>query len=160
MGLFSALFGGTNGYKEATKLWDKYYVKAANEYRNQANQGINNTGYQQALAAERNMLKDSLNTIRATSAVTGASPAAEAIAREQNAQAIADATARMGANITADRNQAMQGYLNAAKEATAAKSNAAVQQAAAETQAGANLIGSIGSMASGMIGGAGIFGKK
>lgn len=158
MGLFSSLFGIT-GYEEAKKAWDRYADKAKSVYGSIGNQGINNTAYQQALAAERDMLKDNLNTIRATSAITGATPAAEAIAREQAMKTIADSTARMGANITADRNQAMQGYLQAARDVTAAKSNAAIQQAAAETQAGAQLIGSIGNMASGMLGNAGLFKK-
>ena len=145
MGLFSAIFGAT-GHKDAERYWNDFYAKAEREYRNMANQGINNTGYQQALAAERNMLKDNLNTIRATSAITGATPAAQAIAREQNMQAIADTTAKMGANITADRNQAMQQYLAAAKDAARGKSAAATGQAQAETQAGAGLIGGIGSL--------------
>lgn len=150
MGLFSSLFGGS-GYADAEKAWDRYYAKADTEYRNMANQGINNTGYQQALAAERNLLNENLKQIRATSAITGASPAAEAIAREQAQQAIAESTARMGANITADRNQAMQGYLQAARDQAAGKANAAVQQAQAETQAGVGLIGSVAGMGSSLL---------
>ena len=145
MGLFSAIFGAT-GHRDAEKYWNRYYATAETEYRNMANQGINNTAYQQALAAEKNMLKDNLDTIRATSAVTGATPAAEAIAREQNMQAIADSTAKMGANITQDRNTAMQGYLQAARDAASGKAAAATGQAQAETQAGAGLIGGIGSL--------------
>ena len=150
MGLFSSLFGGS-GYADAEKAWNKYYAIAEREYKNMANQGINNTAYQQALAAEKNMLNDSLKTIRATSAITGASPAAEAMAREQNTRAIADATARMGANITADRNQAMQGYLQAARDQAAGKANAAIGAAQAETQAGVGLIGSVASMGSSLL---------
>lgn len=158
MGFFSALFGGS-GYADAEKAWNKYYATAEREYKNMANQGINNTAYQQALAAEKNMLNDNLKAIRAQSALTGASPAAEAMAREQNTQAIADATARMGANLTADRNNAMQGYLNAARDAAAGKANNAIQAAQAETQAGAGLISSIGSMGAGLLGNAGLFKK-
>ena len=152
MGFFTSLFGSNTGYKDAQREWDKYYAKADAEYRNIANQGINNTAYQQALAAERNMLKENLDTIRATSAITGASPAAEAIAREQAMRAISDSTAKMGANITADRNNAMASYLQAAKDAAAGKADAAVKQAQAETQAGAQLIGSVGGMAGKLIG--------
>lgn len=154
MGLFSALFGST-GYEDAKREWNKYEGAAKAKYGSMANQGINNTAYQQALAAERDLLKDNLNTIKATSAVTGATPAAEAIAREQAMKTIADSTAKMGANITADKNQAMANYLQTVKDATAAKANAAIQQAAAETQAGAQLIGSIGGMAGKMLGGLG-----
>lgn len=147
MGFFSSLFGLT-GYKDAEKAWNKYYAKAETEYRNMANQGINNSAYQQALAAERNLLQDNLNTIRATSAITGATPAAEAIAREQAMRVISDSTARMGANITADRNQAMQGYLEAARSAAAGKASAATGQAQAETQAGTGLIGGVAGLVS------------
>lgn len=159
MGLFSSLFGGSSGFKDAQKEWDKYLAEAKPEYKNIANQGISNTGYQQALAAEKKMLQDNLNTIRATSAITGASPAAEAIARQQAMDAISDSTARMGANITADRNQAMQGYIQAARDAAKGKADAAVQQAQAETQAGAQLIGAIGGMGSSLLGNAGLFKK-
>lgn len=159
MGLFSSLFGGS-GYSDAEKAWNRYYAKADVAYRKMGNQGINNTGYQQALAAEKNLLNESLDRIRATSAITGASPAAEAIAREQNTRAIADATARMGANITADRNQAMQGYLQAARDQAAGKANAAIGAAQAETQAGVGLASAIGSMGSSLLGNAGIFGGK
>ncbi len=147
MGFFSQLFGLT-GYRDAEKAWNNYYAKTETEYRKMANEGINNTAYQQALAAERNMLQDNLNTIRATSAITGASPAGEAIAREQAMKTIADSTARMGANISADRNAAMSGYLNAAKEAARGKAAAATGQAQSETQAGAGLIGGIASLVS------------
>lgn len=159
MGFFSALFGGNSGFKDAQKEWDKYYKEVKPEYQRIANQGISNTAYQQALAAERDMLKDNLNTIRATSAITGATPAAESIARDQAMEAIADSTARMGANITADRNQAMQGYLQAARDAAKGKADAAVQQAQAETQAGSQLIGSVFGMGSSLLGNAGLFKK-
>lgn len=147
MGLLSSLFGLT-GYKDAEKAWNNYYAKASSEYRNMANQGINNTAYQQALAAERNMLQQNLDTIRATSAITGATPAQEAIAREQAMKTIADSTAKMGANITADRNQAMQGYLEAARSAAAGKAAAATGQAQGQTQAGTGLIGSVAGLIS------------
>lgn len=152
MGFFDSLFGST-GYEDAKKEWERYGGKASAIYKGMASQGINNSAYQQALAAEREMLKDNLNTIQATSAITGATPAAEAIAREQAMKTIADSTARMGANITADKNSAMAAYLNSVKDVAAAKANASIQQAAAETAAGSALIGGVFGMGSKLIGG-------
>lgn len=142
------LFGHGGGYKKAIKQWDQWEQAAKAEYENQANQGIQNSAYQQALAAEREMLKDNLAASNAMGAVTGASPAAQALAKQQAVDAIADATAKMGANITADRNAAMTNYINAGKQATEAKSQALIAESQAQSQALSGLISAGAQLAS------------
>lgn len=134
------LFGHSGAYKKAEKNWDAWRDKAEAEYMNQAGQGIQSSAYQQALAAERDLLKRSLANTEATAAVTGATPAAQALAREQATEAIADATSKMGSQVGQDRNSAMGNYLNAARIATEGKNNALLQEAQAQSQALSGLI--------------------
>lgn len=144
------LFGHGGAYKKAERNWNRWEAAARAEYENQAGQGIQNTAYQQALGKERDLLRDSLKAAASTAAVTGATPAAQALAQQQAVEAIADSTAKMGSNISADRNNAMQNYLQASRDATAQKNNALIQEAQAQSQAlsgliktGANLVGTL-----------------
>lgn len=145
------LFGHGGAFKQAEQNWDKWANTAGSYYQNVANQGIQNSAYQHALAEERKLLENNLAATGATAAVMGSTPAAQALAKQQAAQTIADSTARMGANISQDNLNAMGNYINVAKAATEGKNNALLQEAQAQSQAISGLIQSGASLASSLI---------
>ena len=134
------LFGHGGAYKKAEQNWDKYADEFGSYYKAQAAEGINATPYQQALAAEREILKNNLQTTAATSALTGGTAASQALAKQQATDAIAEATSRMAVQANNDQMNAMQNYQNVAKQATEGKNSALISEAQAQSQAMGGLI--------------------
>lgn len=106
--------------KMKNRINDSYGSLAAYELNQGSMDQMQSSENQAALSQMRNMLKDSLNTQAATAAVTGASPAEQAIAKQQATQALAQATQGIAANATSAKNNAMQAYY----QANIAKNNA------------------------------------
>lgn len=138
-------------FGKAGKKWDRVKDEALAHYNKIAAEGINSSAYQQALASEANMLKDNLKSQNIMSKMSGATPAAQAIARQQALDTLADTTAKIGAGITADRNAAWDNYMNIAQNALQRSNNANAIQGQAGGSAISSLIGAATKLTSDLI---------
>lgn len=102
------------------RIEDSYGSLAAYNLNQGSMDTMQSSENQAALSAMRDMLMKNNEQQAAQAAITGASPAAQAIAKQQAAESIAQATQGIAASGSQLKRNAMQGYL----DANIAKNNA------------------------------------
>ena len=95
------------------RIDDSYGSMAAYELNQGSMDQMQSSENQAALSQMRDMLNNSLKDQAAQAAVTGASPAEQALAKQQATQALAQATQGIAQNATSAKNNAMQAYYQA-----------------------------------------------
>lgn len=139
---YMGLFTGNGAYRKARDQWNQYLGEADSYYKGIANEGLNNSQYQAVLAKQREMLRDTISRQAAQAAITGASPAAQALARQQAYNSLADTMTGLGARASEDSKAAMDKYMAASQAARSAIANTYVQQDQAMNAGISGLIGS------------------
>ncbi len=142
MGFMSKLFGTNGAYKKSIKDLETAKKDTMDYYQDLANQDmLQRSENQAALAEARDMLITSNRRSGASSVVSGATPAAQALEKEAASKTLADITTGIAKNATSTKDAAMQNYLAANKEYTQAINNVRVSQAQAESAALGGLLG-------------------
>lgn len=142
MGFLSKLFGVDGAYKQTIKDLESAKQTEMNYYNNLASMDqLQRSENQAALAEARDLLTASTKRSAASSAVTGATPAAVAMEKEAANKALSDITTGIAKNASSVKDAAMQNYLNANKQYTEAIAGVRTQQAQAETAALTGLLG-------------------
>lgn len=142
MGFLSKLFGVDGAYKKTIKDLESAKQTEMNYYNNLASMDqLQRSENQAALAEARELLTASTKRSAASSAVTGATPAAVAMEKEAANKALSDITTGIAKNASSVKDAAMQNYLNANKQYTEAIAGVRTQQAQAETAALTGLLG-------------------
>jgi multidrug resistance efflux pump len=152
MGFLSNLFGGGSGAYNKTlndlktnKSQELNYwgTKAHSDY-------LNTSEAQAAIRQAREMLQQGTARADKRGVVSGATDESVALEKANNNQTLENVTANIAQNATAQKDQAMQNYLEATRQYTTAIDNVELQKDQAQTsalggllKAGINVAGSI-----------------